>query len=90
MPHGRATPVRRRPARLPPVSFRRIPACPLPGPRRLVGALLAVALTAAAAVAATAAIAPGTAAAATSQSHGYLLAAGPHLAKGRGHEWMGS
>lgn len=62
----------------------------LPIPRRLVGALLAVALTSAAAVTTTAILAPGTAAAATSQAHGYLLTAGPHLAKGRGHEWMGS
>jgi hypothetical protein len=62
----------------------------LPRPRRLVGALLAVALTSAAAVTTTAILAPGTAAAATTQAHGYLLTAGPHLARGRGHEWMGS
>ena len=62
----------------------------MPRPRRLVGALLAVALTSAAVTTTAALVAPGRAAAATSQAHGYLLAAGPHLAKGRGHEWMGS
>jgi hypothetical protein len=62
----------------------------LPRPRRLAGALVAVALTSSTAVVSIAALAPGTAAATTTQAHGYLLAAGPHLAKGRGHEWMGS
>ena len=62
----------------------------LPRPRRLVGALAAVALTSATLVTSTAVLTPGTAAAATTQAKGYTLTAGPHLSKGRGHEWMGS
>jgi hypothetical protein len=62
----------------------------LPRPRRLVGAAVAVALTAATAVTSTAVLTPATAAAATTQAYGYLLTAGPHLSKGRGHEWMGA
>jgi hypothetical protein len=62
----------------------------LSAPRRLVGAVVAVLLLAAAAVASTAAVAPAKAEAATSMSRGYLLVAGPHLSRGRGHEWMGS
>jgi hypothetical protein len=62
----------------------------VPRPHRIAGAMLAVALFAATMVASTAALAPARAEAATTQSHGYLLIAGPHLQLGRGHEWMGS
>jgi hypothetical protein len=62
----------------------------VPTPRRLVGALVAVTLTAGTVVAGTAALAPSRAEAATTEAHGYMLIAGPHLQRGRGHEWMGS
>ena len=60
----------------------------LPAPRRLIGAVLAVALATVGLVASVAAVAPPAAEAATVQHRGYLLQAGPKL--GHGTEWMGS
>lgn len=62
----------------------RLPSPPL----RLVGALLAVSLTATVGALTTVTGPPASAGAAASQDHGYLLKASPAL--GRGNEWMGS